>query len=367
MAAALPEVAWPSPLSLEGVKSRKRPIFGVARACFRSKGQQSVNTISGLKLSLESRVAAIGRVGAAASDFLLGTRQPVTGVVSRHESLSVLHLGPHLLGSSEQSAEKYLAAVGNALNEQPQVVILDEAAAAGNVAWSQAFSCLINSEATWNFKGALVTCIAQETPAIMQRCSQRWTGCAEWLWQEEITEDDSSFEILEDVLSTGKEAVDKALMQEACDAAYNTFNDEDLMELIEKKGLKLTLLTTTSAAPANEDGQPSRQRRLAGYICYAKRAGGYFHVDRIAVVAGLRKGGLGRRLMRWALEATAQLPRSEVAWISLSAVDTAVPFYERFGFMDMTCDEVDAVEHQQTWMEMANVIVWHLLRPPSFK
>lgn len=366
VAAALPEVLWPSPLPLEGVKSRKRPVFGVARACFKSEGQQSVNTISGLKLTLESRVAAIGRVGSAAPDILLGVRQLVTGggIVSRHDNLSILHLGPHLtlLGNLEQSAEQYLVAVGDALKERPQVVILDEAAAAGNAAWSQAFSWLLNSDATWKFRGALVICVAEETPAMTQRCSHRWTGCAEWLWQEEITEDDNSWEILEDVLDAGKELVDKAMLQEVCDIAHETFNGEDLMQLAEKKGWSLTLLTTTSAAPKsstegypNEDSQPNCQRRLAGYICYAMRPGGYFHIDRIAVVSGLRKSGLGRRLMRWALETTASLPRSEVAWISLSAVDTAVPFYERFGFMDMTTDEVDDDEHQQTWMEIANI------------
>lgn len=62
--------------------------------------------------------------------------------------------------------------------------------------------------------------------------------------------------------------------------------------------------------------------------------------------------------MTWILTKAAQMPRSKCAWISLSSLDTAIAFYEKFGFCDMTCDDIaEDEDHFQTWMELRNVSV----------
>lgn len=94
--------------------------------------------------------------------------------------------------------------------------------------------------------------------------------------------------------------------------------------------------------------------RLRGYICYElfppPRA--EFHIHRIAMHEGHRGRGLGQKLMRWALDKAAHMPASKCKWISLGALESAVPFYEKLGFFDMGCSEVD---DEQTWMELKNV------------
>lgn len=386
-ASGLPEVCWQEPLPLQGVKSRRRAIFEVPKAYFKSNCEKSINTFSYLKLSLESRVAAIGSVGRAAPELLLGSRKLVTGNIFRHDGLSVLHLGPHLIsGAMTQSVGSYLAAASCALAQRPHVVVLDEAAEALNEAWSQAFSFLLGSEAMLTFRGALVICVAEETPAIKQICGQRWTGAAEWLWQEDI-KDDEGLEFLEDVLSLpGDGVLHEAFFQELRALNQVAFCGEDIMEAAKAKGWTLTVLTSSSSssskslpkgssvlhseseessyngipehcpvtAPDTQLDKADGGRSLAGFMCYYIRPGEVFHVARIAVPEPLRSAGHGRRMMRWALEKAAQKPISEVAWLELSALDTAVPFYERFGFVDMTSDDVDSGDHFSTWMEMPN-------------
>jgi len=94
--------------------------------------------------------------------------------------------------------------------------------------------------------------------------------------------------------------------------------------------------------------------RLRGYICYEllppPRA--EFHIHRIAMHEGHRGRGLGQKLMGWALDKAAHMPASKCKWISLGALQSAVPFYEKLGFFDMGCSEVD---EEQTWMELKNV------------
>lgn len=57
------------------------------------------------------------------------------------------------------------------------------------------------------------------------------------------------------------------------------------------------------------------------------------------------------------LRKAARMPSSECKWISLSALDTAVLFYEKFGFDDMTVDDITNPDHFQTWMEMKSLSV----------
>lgn len=371
----LPEVPWLTPLPLEGVKSRKRAVFDVPKAYLKNKTKQSANTFSGLKLALESRIAVVGDKLGCITDLLLGASELVSGTLSRHDGLSVLHLGPQLLDTVGQSAAEYLAASAAALEKRPQVVILDEADGVENEAWHQAFHYLLDHHRMQEFRGALVICVAEETPAIRRICTHRWTGACEWFWQEFI-EEDSGLEFSEDVLNMPGQEV---LIQEVRDLAWQKPFVEDIIEKAKANDWNVTVLTKSSSlgaekavlqdsvqhdlcCPSSEEqsgagamntDQSKGQRSLAGFICYTIRDG-TFIIARLAVVEPLRSSGYGRRMLRFALEKAAQMQHSEVAWIGVSALDTAVPFYERFGFMDMTADDIECDEHFQTWMEMPN-------------
>merc|ERR1712203_781621 len=99
----------------------------------------------------------------------------------------------------------------------------------------------------------------------------------------------------------------------------------------------------------------SPERRLCGFVCWQlPREGGLatFDICRIAVLSKYQGKGLGRFLMRWVLGKAAQLPQSECRYVALWSVHTAVPFYERFGFLDIGCGDIDKGE--QTQMEMRN-------------
>merc|ERR1712070_627114 len=78
-----------------------------------------------------------------------------------------------------------------------------------------------------------------------------------------------------------------------------------------------------------------------------------FHIHRLAVVQGHRGRGLGQILMQCALAKAASLPQSKCRWITLSALNSAVSFYEHFGFVDLGCGDPLA-EDGQTWMELQN-------------
>ena len=47
--------------------------------------------------------------------------------------------------------------------------------------------------------------------------------------------------------------------------------------------------------------------------------------------------------------------KSECGWVSLYALDNVIPFYERFGFCDLTCD--DGSNNQGTYMTLKNISV----------
>merc|ERR1712118_43245 len=98
---------------------------------------------------------------------------------------------------------------------------------------------------------------------------------------------------------------------------------------------------------------------LGGFICYRLPVApaAELHIARLAIWPGIQKGGYGQRLMFYILTKAARMSQSECNWISLSALDTAVPFYEKFGFTDMTIDEVEDPDHFQTWMELKNMSI----------
>jgi hypothetical protein len=364
----LSKLRWPSPSPLEGIKSKKRAIFEVPMAYFKSNGDQSVDTFSGLKLTLESRTVATGPVVAGAiTELLLGSRQFVTGTASQHDYLNVAHIGPQLIDKSEQSVDQYMDAVSVALEKKPHVVILDAAVESGNQAWSEVFNSMLDSQAMQEFRGAIVICTSVETPMIRRICSHRWTGIGKWVWEEEI-DADQGLEFLEDVLNM-PDVLNEPLLKEVSNLAWKEPFVEDIIEKAKEKGWSMTLLITSSSLaphkeclqtpdmPSKKDqtGSQNDSRDLAGFICYKIRPETSFDILRVAVVEKSRSAGYGRKLMRWALEKASGMPRSEIPWIALSALDEVIPFYERFGFWDMTCNNFDDDEQFQTLMEMENI------------
>lgn len=337
------EPSWQSPLELAGVKSRKRPVFEVALGNLESNAA-GVNRICGLKLTLGSRVCALGAAGRIAVDLLLDQRKLKSGKVQRHENLHVVHLGPHL-ASDPSSVEEHLASCAVALATRPQVVVLDARSPCAAEAWNAAFEELLG-EALQNFRGALVVA-GEECPSLLESC-ECWSGTAGWLWQRQMT---SRPELLEDLFAFEAEVEpEPALRREIKALGEAVFFGENIIEKALAKNWTLAVLVESIPS---QQGTHAQTRRLCGFMCYRVRKS-ELHIARLAVVPQDRGRGHGKCLMQWALEKAAALPRSQCAWISLSSLDEAVPFYEQFGFTDMTCDDLDDNEHFQTWMELKN-------------
>lgn len=167
-------------------------------------------------------------------------------------------------------------------------------------------------------------------------------GSRGWLWQEEPSSD--SLLIIDDVFST--DSIDDTLLAAVSELSDECFS-EDTVEKAQRKGWSLSLMVEV-----NSDGS----KALCGFMCHQliedKKE---ICIYRLAVQQRCRSHGHGQRYMRWMLDKAAQMPTSQCAWLSLSAVKSAIPFYDRFGFTDLTCADPDDPEITQTWMEMKNV------------
>lgn len=348
---------WAAPSPLEGVKSRKRPIFSIEAGEVSLGGD--VSRISSVRITLQSRIVARGEAGRALVELLLGDRQLKLGKPHRHAGLVVAHLGPHLSGADKESDEaQHVASIEAELERRrPHIVVLDEARSMGNVSWARAFMAILASPTFCAFRGATVVACSSAAeactamPLIEDVCSERWLGADGWLWQESIAGD--ALHILEDVLSPCKDGgvgdvhVD-VLLQGVRELSRDCFFGEDSVAKAQDREWALSLLVK-----APEDGG---ERKLCGFICvrWPTHSKPELHIARLAVPKECRSCGHGQRLMQWVLRRAARLPQSVCPWISLSALDTAVPFYEKYGFVDMTADDIDDPEHLQTWMELKN-------------
>lgn len=344
-------MTWPIPQALEGVKSRRRPIFAASSASLAVAGE-AVSQISGLKITLESRILAVGDAGRAAVELLLGERQLTHGRPSRHDGLRVARLGPLPLSSNSGYDSGAIATIiADALEQRPQVVILEERPDAGE-AWQNALLDILDGPQVRSFRGAVITsvqsCESKVGCASLALCRERWLGADGWLWQERVAAD--SLELWEDVLGEGDlfkndPRLDKFLPGVAEMATH--FFHEDAVAKCRDNGWKLSLLIDRNAEEGAE---------LCGYMCHRPPRDGKttMHVARLAVPAQRQCGGYGQHLMLWILRKAARMPHSECAWISLSSLDSAMEFYERFGFVDMTCDDHTDPDHFQTLMEMQN-------------
>lgn len=163
---------WPVPAPIEGVKSRKRVLFDVKEV--QLQGAHSGISASGLRLSQESRIAAIGEAGQAAVSLLSGKAE-VAGAWVVHPSLRAVHLAPGVLADGAEEVD-YMEAVDAALQTRPHVVVLDEEASRSDPRWAKTFSTILRSEGLGRFRGAVVVCVADERRALGLPCSECWAG-----------------------------------------------------------------------------------------------------------------------------------------------------------------------------------------------
>jgi len=339
---------------LAGVKSRKKHIFEVTSAEF-SVGQEESSSVLALELSisLESRIAVIGvEARAAVRGGLLDPQREgghaVHDGVTHHEDLQVLHLCPSRTRQAAENtadavdAEAVLASIASS---QAQVIVLDEARDADCDEWAAIFSEVLLSNALRDFKGAVVVCVDRGSRALTRICSERWAMFDGHLRQR------PRLEIVENALD--KQADASALLKQAC--ALKTSLSKSLQSWVDEardEDWTITLFSGLGRAGAPE---------LCGFLCHHLTDAGEFSIDFVFVPKDLRGLGYGKLLVQWAIERAAQRPQSECRWITLSAVEDKVVFYEKFGFTDLGERDVegsfdeDGVQDRQIWMELRNV------------
>ncbi|CAK0792397.1 unnamed protein product, partial [Prorocentrum cordatum] len=141
-----------------------------------------------------------------------------------------------------------------------------------------------------------------------------------------------------------------ALLEEARELSVHCF-DEGLDEVAACEGLSLALLVERGAEGS---------RSLRGYLChrYHPPPRAELHVSRLAVPRRHRGRGHAGLLMRWALGGAARVPPEQLGWITVSSLETAVPFYARLGFVPEPGPKVAAEgSDPQTWMRLPSTSV----------
>jgi len=275
---------------------------------------QSCHT-TGLSLKRTNRVAAVGEAGAIILELLMNNRE-VKGI-TRSQDLVVAFVGP-IIGAT--TGEEHEAGLQATLAQRPNVLVVDEAAG-NSEAWGVFFDRLLAGNSLADFAGAVVLCVAQETLGIRGLCSERCVLKHGWLWQEGILSRETM--VVDDGWAhCGVEGT--SLLRKEFRSLWSEYFDEpNDIEKAERQSWQLALLI-----------QPGEERcagTFCGFMCYWVKNMDW-HIERIAVNTAVQKSGFGTRLLHFALTQAAQLPSSECEWISLNAVETAVPFYERVGF-----------------------------------
>lgn len=324
------KIAWPLPSALEGVKSQKRLFFEVDGALVET-GYTSIK-VRNLALSLSSRVLAVGEEGRRAADLLVDSSNPLA---TSHEGLKVLRLEATQFPCAESTSD-YAKAISSALVEQhPHVVVLSEEGLSQNAAWKSLFDSIVHGKSIWEFRGAVVICAAVETDVLQERCSERWIADMGGVSQR------ACFRVTEDAMLAGVEE----LYADAAQIAYC-----DLSYWIKRAQAEDFKVTRFDAGGCDGPG------RLRGLIFHQMIEGSAeFHVRFVFVPKEHRKGGNGSTIVRWVIERASLMPLSECRWISLEcADDELLPWYEKFGFMDMSCGHTEG-DGGQTHMELQNV------------
>jgi len=155
--------------------------------------------------------------------------------------------------------------------------------------------------------------------------------------------------IVEDLLESDQDVEDLlASVRELSETVFKF----DCVDRAEEKDWSITALTEVG---------PDGESVFCGFICYA-----YYPAPRaeltiklLAVSRAIKGRGHGTNLMRWFLAKGAHMSESECRWLTVSAWDSAVSFYERFDFWDLggtnEDDDQEEDEEDQVWMELKNV------------
>jgi len=247
----------------------------------------------------------------------------------------VVRLGPQALAASRQMGCSYMDAVEAALQERPQVIVLDEALAQKDREWAETFRAILSSEAILAFRGAVVVAVADETHPLASLCTESWVASGGCLQQEPF------LEVIENVLEAGSGADE--LMEEALAIDYCQLRH--WVDIAREKEQNITLFSSVG---------PDGKKNLHGFLCHHMiESQGEFHIRFVFVPKPCRGTGLGARLVRWAISKANRMPEADCRWISLKAADDSlVPWYEKFGFTDMTCGQCD--DEDEVWMELKN-------------
>lgn len=326
---------WPAPLPLEGVKSRKRAIFELKEGAVQVDGEQC--NVSSVSLTLASRVAAIGKEGRSLVEVLLGSLEPVDGAVTKHEKLSVVHIGQHL---------ETAAAAAAALEVGPQVVVLSEPSDPKH-AWAETFSLILNSEGIRAFQGAVVVCVAREADIPHDLCLARWIATGGRVRAEEIR---PGLDIVDDVCGKAISEPDwNTVLKQASSLALQSFDDsaddgdQAIATLAEQQGWTVATMTIT-------DGSVEGGRDLVGYVTYnAEPALDGLYLARVAVEPKFRRRGHGSRLVRW-LIGRARLEGYSSVWVH--AVPDLQPINAALGFKYVSSGDAAACgdDRKSAWM-----------------
>eukprot|EP00441_Pelagodinium_beii_P034423 CAMPEP_0197630340 /NCGR_PEP_ID=MMETSP1338-20131121/7861_1 /TAXON_ID=43686 ORGANISM="Pelagodinium beii, Strain RCC1491" /NCGR_SAMPLE_ID=MMETSP1338 /ASSEMBLY_ACC=CAM_ASM_000754 /LENGTH=316 /DNA_ID=CAMNT_0043201541 /DNA_START=95 /DNA_END=1042 /DNA_ORIENTATION=+ len=301
---------WPSPRPLEGVKSSKRAIFEISDIELDTGGK--VYEAQGLCLTLNSRVAAVGAAGRSVVDLLLRESElPESERKHSHAALSVVHLAPDTLQKFVVDGD-YAAAIMEALSTRAQVVILEEALHAGE-SWAIFFRELLCSEGLQSFLGAVLVCVEDESLSL-PTFAEVWLARGTSIYQQ------AYLQVFEDAGLESEE-----LLEQVRQIDTLQFWVDDA----KKKGHQITLFAESG------DGQ----KQLKGFICHhMSPPKAEFNVRFIFVPEEFRGSKLGSRLVNWVIAKASRMPQSDCRWISLDAAyEALVPWYEGFGFTDMTC------------------------------
>jgi len=153
--------------------------------------------------------------------------------------------------------------------------------------------------------------------------------------------------LIEDIMDSDEHVED---LEEAVRELSEAVFDFDCIERGQERDWVITVLA--------QDGLDGR-RRLCGFICYtcspAPKA--ELSIKLLAVSQQIKGRGYDTKLMQWFIAKAAHMSLEECRWLTVSAWMSAVPFYERFGFCDFGCGDVEENsddEEEQVWMELKN-------------
>jgi len=161
-------------------------------------------------------------------------------------------------------------------------------------------------------------------------------------------------EVFDDLLVLDSDVDD--LIEGARGLSQSVFS-QDCIERAETRDWTVAVLTEVA---------PNVERLFCGFICYVHYPAptAELHIKLLAVSTEIKRRGHGTHLMRWLLAKAARMPESECRWLTVSAWESAMPFYERFGFCDFFCSrdpnlgneegDLENDEEKQFWMELKN-------------